>query len=75
MTTEPASVAGPVSLRDKTITVLALAMTAFHLVAASPLWLAPNLLLRAAHILFAVVIIFLMQPVARGRLASWLMEG
>lgn len=74
MTTEPVSVPGPVSFREKSITALALAMTAFHLVAASPLWLAPNLLLRAAHILFAVVIIFLLQPSARGKLGK-LVDG
>ncbi|AUM75831.1 TRAP transporter permease [Paracoccus jeotgali] len=74
MTTAPVPVAPlPVAraqvenkLRDGVITALSLAMTAFHLLAASPLWLAPNLLLRAVHILFAVVIIFLLHPVGRG---------
>lgn len=70
MTTAPTSAKGPVISREKAVTLLALAMTAFHLVAASPFWLAPNLLLRAVHILFAVVIIFLLQPSARGRLGK-----
>lgn len=74
MTTEAVSTSGAVSFREKMIIVLALAMTAFHLVAASPLWLAPNLLLRATHILFAVVIIFLLQPTARGKLGK-LVDG
>lgn len=70
MTTAPTSAKGPVISREKAVTLLALAMTAFHLVAASPFWLAPNLLLRAVHILFAVIIIFLLQPSARGRLGK-----
>lgn len=56
--------------RDRTITVLSLAMIAFHLAAASPLWLAPNLLLRSVHILLAVIAIFLLLPIARGRLGK-----
>ncbi len=67
MSTVPAI--GPT--RDRTVTVLALAMTAFHLAAASPLWLAPNLLLRSVHILFAVCVIFLLQPITRGRLGRF----
>ncbi len=59
---------GRAPLRDRAITVLALAMTAFHLLAASPLWLAPNLLLRSVHILFAVVIVFLLQPMPRRKM-------
>lgn len=70
VTTAPTSEKGPVISREKAVTLLALAMTAFHLVAASPFWLAPNLLLRAVHILFAVIIIFLLQPSARGRLGK-----
>ena len=58
------------TMRNGAITVLSLAMTGFHLAAASPLWLAPNLLLRSMHALFAVVIIFLLFPFARGMLGK-----
>ncbi|GGF50758.1 TRAP transporter, 4TM/12TM fusion protein [Mameliella alba] len=53
--------------RNGAITVLALVMIAFHLAAASPFWLAPNLVLRAAHALMAVIVILLLMPAARHR--------
>src|SRR6056297_1143425 len=53
--------------RNAAITVLALAMAAFHLAAASPFWLAPNLVLRAVHALMAIIVILLLIPAARNR--------
>jgi TRAP transporter 4TM/12TM fusion protein len=52
--------------RDLAITLVAVSMAGFHMAAASPLWLAPNLILRSVHILFAIVIIVLLQPMGRG---------
>ncbi|MAO27413.1 MAG: C4-dicarboxylate ABC transporter, partial [Roseovarius sp.] len=59
--------------RDRMISGLALLMLGFHLLAASPLWLAPNLVLRAGHMLFAALIVILLFPLARtalGRMAD-----
>lgn len=61
------------SLRSKAVFVLATAMALFHLAAASPLWLAPNLLLRSGHLLFAALIILLLMP-ARTRAGRWLLD-
>ncbi len=49
----------------RAIFVVAMAMAAFHLYAASPFWLAPNLAVRAAHLLFAVVLLLLLSPLRR----------
>ncbi|MBU2999042.1 TRAP transporter fused permease subunit [Roseovarius nubinhibens] len=54
--------------RDRMISGLALLMLGFHLLAASPLWLAPNLVLRAGHMLFAALIVILLFPLARNAL-------
>lgn len=57
-------------IRSKAIFVIALAMAAFHLLAASPFWLAPNLPVRAAHLLFAVLLLLLLLP-SRTRALRW----
>lgn len=49
-------------LRSHAIFVVATAMALFHLYAASPLWLAPNLMLRSGHLLFAVLLILMLRP-------------
>ncbi|MBJ3777536.1 TRAP transporter permease [Acuticoccus mangrovi] len=54
-------------LLDWTIGALALAMVAFHLAAASPFLLMPNLFLRGVHLLFALVIGFLTYRLRCGR--------
>ncbi len=59
---------GGLLTRDRMISGLAVLMACFHLVAASPLWLAPNLVLRAGHLLFAALIVVLLYPAARGAL-------
>ncbi len=62
--------------REGAITLLALAMAGFHMAAASPLWLAPNLVLRSVHILMAVLVIVLLLPMGRsmlGRATDWLL--
>ncbi|MFD2741328.1 TRAP transporter permease [Sulfitobacter aestuarii] len=60
------SVLAEMSLRDRMVCGLAILMALFHLVAASPLWLAPNLVLRSGHLLFAALIVLLLYPMARG---------
>ncbi len=57
-------------LPDRVVGALAVAMAVFHLVAASPFVLMPNLLLRAAHLLFALVIGFLLYRLRRGKLGT-----
>lgn len=57
-------------LLDTAIGALAVAMATFHLVAASPFILMPNLFLRAMHLLFALVIGFLVYRLRRGRLGA-----
>lgn len=65
-------------MRQRAVGVLAIGMAAFHLIAASPLWLAPNLVLRAGHLLFAALIVVLIFPTARafgGRITDWLLAA
>ncbi|MCA1297104.1 TRAP transporter permease [Stappia indica] len=53
------------------ISVLAVMMTLFHLAAASPFWIAPNLVLRGVHLLFAVIIGILMFPARTRFFPRW----
>src|SRR6056297_24468 len=62
--------------REKTIAALAVSMALFHLVVASPFFLFPDLILRGTHLLFSLVIGFLIyRSVGRGfsRLFDWAM--
>src|SRR6056297_2410770 len=62
--------------REKTIAALAVSMALFHLVVASPFFLFPDLILRGPHLLFSLVIGFLIyRSVGRGfsRLFDWAM--
>lgn len=58
------------ALRTKAIFVIAMSMAVFHLLAASPFWLAPNLAVRAAHLLFAIVLLLLLLP-SRSSALRW----
>ncbi|WP_282608994.1 TRAP transporter fused permease subunit [Pelagibius sp. Alg239-R121] len=57
---------------DRIAGVLAIAMTAFHLIAASPFFLVPNLVLRGSHLLFALVIGYLIYRAATGSFQRWI---
>lgn len=59
--------------RTKAVFVVAMAMAAFHLLAASPFWLAPNLIVRGAHLLFAIILILLLMP-SRSVLMRWVLD-
>ncbi|MCP1337850.1 TRAP transporter permease [Futiania mangrovi] len=61
-------------LLDTVTGTLAISMVLFHLAAASPFLLMPNLLLRAVHLLFALVIGFLVYR-ARGGRAGAVVDG
>ncbi len=56
----------------KVASVLAVAMAIFHLATASPFLLVPNLILRGSHLLFALIIGFLIYKTAKGRLGGWI---
>lgn len=64
---------GARDITGKLIFVTAMAMAAFHLLAASPLWLAPNLAVRAAHLLFAVLLLLLLMP-SHSRRLRWVLD-
>lgn len=62
--------------REKTIAALAVTMAIFHLAVASPFFLFPDLILRGTHLLFSLVIGFLIyRSVGRGfgRVFDWAM--
>ena len=60
---------------DRIAGVLAIAMTAFHLIAASPFFLVPNLVLRGSHLLFALVIGYLIYRASAGPFQRWIDGG
>lgn len=57
---------------ERAIATLAVAMALFHLIASSPFILMPNLLLRGIHLLFAMIIGFLLFSLHKGRVGNWL---
>lgn len=52
---------------DKAIAILAVSMGVFHLIVASPFTLFPDLVVRGTHLLFALVIGFLVYRLSGGR--------
>jgi TRAP transporter 4TM/12TM fusion protein len=59
---------------EKIASVLAVVMAIFHLAAASPFFLLPNLILRGSHLLFALVIGYLIYKSSFDRF-RWLIDG